>query len=94
MFHSDCEELETDQGEPLSAQAYRRVKAQLIAWRNVHAPDNDPVFDETLQLFHVSDVAADLAKMRLFLAATSITAVAALTRPSGSQPAAPAPTNH
>ena len=56
-FRSDCDQLVTDEGVPFTARAYLRVKAQLASWRDAHRSHEDPVFDETMQEFHVSDVA-------------------------------------
>jgi hypothetical protein len=57
-FQSDAEDLpEKDNGEPRLNLAYRRLRDRFRVWRDAHAAEDDPWFDESLGEFHVSDVA-------------------------------------
>lgn len=49
-----------DDDDPRShanSRACRRVMEAMAEWRDHHQPDDDPIFDESLQPFHICDVA-------------------------------------
>ena len=58
----DLDEVDQRRGpegerEPCASRAGRRVNTTLQAWRDDHGPDDDPLQDESVALFRVSDVA-------------------------------------
>jgi hypothetical protein len=57
-FKGEVDDLpDLDDGEPRDCRAARRLDDAFRAWRDRHAADDDPMFDDTEQLFHVCDVA-------------------------------------
>jgi hypothetical protein len=57
-FDSEVNDLpDCDDGAPRDWRAGRRIRDYLRGWRDRHGPDDDPFDDESLEPFHVADVA-------------------------------------